>query len=601
MVPIEFNGCFGWFHPGTADYGVVLCGPEGHEELCVHHIWLNFAEELAAAGFPTLRFDYFGTGDSTGDDEDPGWVGAWSESVAAAVNWMKDQAGIKTVALVGLRLGATLAVAVANELRNIDRLVLLAPVLSGTAYVRELRLRMEFDREREAWPWPERENRENRENREKNVWRGGLDPEEGIESVGFVYTAKSLADLKKMTLLDVTGPPAPRILMLKRGLSLEDRVANQYRQLGAVVSEEKFLGYTALMQPPYLVKYPHAAFEYVISWLKEALPYRKTVNGTFPPPVQIKLPDCVEEPVFFGNHSSLFGVICRPTSVRLDAPVLLFLTTWWNPHVGSGRMWVTMARDFARLGYPSLRFDVAGVGDSLSKQNSPSDSMRLENAIGDVRAAMDCLQSKGHRRFVLIGLCWGATLALAVSLKDDRVSNQVLINLPSTLDGLHTLRRYLSLARNPNYWWHILRGEIGVSFIFKRLSSVADRLRRAYRRGEGLPGIMALLQRVNMLLVFCAEEPGLQDFQQLKSIEKYTNVQIEIFENADHSFYQRSARHRLTALIADYLANSMSLRHKANKEMKSIGLPPVANYVTDSEQVKRLIQHGASSVARPGQ
>ncbi len=41
-------------------------------------------EELAAAGFVALRFDYDGTGDSAGLQEDAGRVPAWLASIEAA-------------------------------------------------------------------------------------------------------------------------------------------------------------------------------------------------------------------------------------------------------------------------------------------------------------------------------------------------------------------------------------------------------------------------------------------------------------------------------------------------------------------------------------
>src|SRR5271168_1578528 len=68
-VPIVFGGCFGWYHPGRGDLGVVLCGPHGYEDLCVHRHWRGLAQDLSRHGLPTLRFDYPGTGDSAEDDE----------------------------------------------------------------------------------------------------------------------------------------------------------------------------------------------------------------------------------------------------------------------------------------------------------------------------------------------------------------------------------------------------------------------------------------------------------------------------------------------------------------------------------------------------
>ena len=59
---------FGWLHrslsDSNADIGVVLCQPFGYEAICAHRGMRAFAEAIAAAGMPALRFDYLGTGDS---------------------------------------------------------------------------------------------------------------------------------------------------------------------------------------------------------------------------------------------------------------------------------------------------------------------------------------------------------------------------------------------------------------------------------------------------------------------------------------------------------------------------------------------------------
>src|SRR5579862_9011930 len=75
--PMIFAGCLGWYHPGSAQLGVVLCSPHGYEELCVHRHWREFAQKLSEHDLPTLRFDYSGTGDSADDDETPDRVRAW--------------------------------------------------------------------------------------------------------------------------------------------------------------------------------------------------------------------------------------------------------------------------------------------------------------------------------------------------------------------------------------------------------------------------------------------------------------------------------------------------------------------------------------------
>lgn len=85
-----------------------------------------------------LRFDYFGTGDSGGDGSDASLRG-WESDIDTAIDELKDIAGVGRVALVGLRLGATLAARVAERRnREVSALVLWDPIVSGQAYVEEL-------------------------------------------------------------------------------------------------------------------------------------------------------------------------------------------------------------------------------------------------------------------------------------------------------------------------------------------------------------------------------------------------------------------------------------------------------------------------------
>ena len=69
-------------------------------------------EQLAAQGWHVLRFDYFGTGDSAGEFDEADLTG-WEADIEQALDELLDMAGARKVALVGLRLGATLAARVA--------------------------------------------------------------------------------------------------------------------------------------------------------------------------------------------------------------------------------------------------------------------------------------------------------------------------------------------------------------------------------------------------------------------------------------------------------------------------------------------------------
>lgn len=118
------------------DHGVLLCPPIGHEYVRCHWALRQIAAALAKAGFATLRFDWFGVGDSAGDLAD-GTVERWLSDVELAVEELKDTTGIRTVSLLGVRFGAALAALAAKTVRP-ARLVLWDPITSGESYVAQL-------------------------------------------------------------------------------------------------------------------------------------------------------------------------------------------------------------------------------------------------------------------------------------------------------------------------------------------------------------------------------------------------------------------------------------------------------------------------------
>ena len=118
---------------------VVLCPPVGYDAMLTHRTYRHLAERLGALGFHVLRFDYHGTGDSAGWQDEPGRVVAWLASIDAAIDELSARTGIGQVTLFGVRTGALLAAASAARRRDVATLVLWAPGSNGRAYVREFR------------------------------------------------------------------------------------------------------------------------------------------------------------------------------------------------------------------------------------------------------------------------------------------------------------------------------------------------------------------------------------------------------------------------------------------------------------------------------
>jgi pimeloyl-ACP methyl ester carboxylesterase len=107
--------------------GFVLCNAFANETECFRVHFVHFARALAKKGWPALRFDYLGYGDSEGEfgDATPATM---ERDIEVAIDALVKKAGVSRVALVGLRLGATLAARVAERRPEVDRLVLWEPL-----------------------------------------------------------------------------------------------------------------------------------------------------------------------------------------------------------------------------------------------------------------------------------------------------------------------------------------------------------------------------------------------------------------------------------------------------------------------------------------
>lgn len=146
MLPLFFGSAerrlFGVYEPaqrrGDVARAVLLCNSWGTEYLNAHRSLRVLAQRLGAAGFDTLRFDYFGEGDSGGETTEADLEG-WKQDIATAVAELKAMSSAGRVVILGLRLGASLAAEVAPALAcDIDRLILWDPIVNGADYLSEL-------------------------------------------------------------------------------------------------------------------------------------------------------------------------------------------------------------------------------------------------------------------------------------------------------------------------------------------------------------------------------------------------------------------------------------------------------------------------------
>ncbi|WJH41544.1 hypothetical protein N7E02_14465 [Aliirhizobium terrae] len=350
--PLAFSDTIGLFMPaGAAEaparLAVLFASPWGLEELSMRKLWRVTAEKLAGHGIPSLRFDYPGTGDALDPQDGDNGLATWVESLVGAAEKLKVLSGCGRIAIIAEGLGCVIAAKAAASIEGVEAMAFLAPVVSGRMHLRELAL----------WSSVVDDNL-------------GLAPHQRSQSgvsIGSLIMPTGVADeLRRINLMTLDVPPASRILVASRPERPSDgEFAARLGAIGADVSECGFNGYQALVANPTTSVLPLALVEEVVTWISAlpvaphpAVPMEAAEVG------QLTGRGFVETPVRFGGSDHLVGILCEPSEERQNGTAVLFLTSAYDRHSGWGRSTVGMARQLARSGIVSLRFDTAGVADS---------------------------------------------------------------------------------------------------------------------------------------------------------------------------------------------------------------------------------------------
>ena len=133
---------FGLFEPaapGEASRAAVLFfNPFAHEAIHAHRLYRVLAQRLTRAGYDTMRFDYYGSGDSAGEDVEAALAG-WAADGVSAHEELATRTNATRVVWFGARLGAAVAAQASYRVaRPPERLVLWDPIVDGSAYLAEL-------------------------------------------------------------------------------------------------------------------------------------------------------------------------------------------------------------------------------------------------------------------------------------------------------------------------------------------------------------------------------------------------------------------------------------------------------------------------------
>jgi alpha-beta hydrolase superfamily lysophospholipase len=565
---------FGWLHradgANVRHIGVVLCAPSGYEAICTHRSYRRFAESAATRGFPALRFDYDGTGDSSGGSVDGDRVAQWLRSIGAAIDALKAATGVEKVCLFGVRVGASLAAVAAQGRADVHAMIAFAPVIKVNSYLREIRA-LSLARTQNPPPSDLK-----------------VDPELQ-EAAGFTTTAETRTALSAIDLNKLDTAPAADVLVLERDdLKVDDAWPKKLASQGAAVEQRILAGYVDMMRDAHASKVPEEAISNALDWLdaRTGVAVGRAVGadtGSATAQVVENGTPLRESAAFLDAERILFGIVSEPAAPAPARDVVVLLNSGTIHHIGPSRLYVTIARSCAARGIPAIRVDLSGVGDSGlragEKENSPyADSARI-----DVRQAVE-FASKRYpgARVHLIGLCSGAYHGFKAAVAGLSLRSIVVVN-PLTFfwkPGMSLeyadfqitseTNRYARSSRSLSSWLKLLRGQVNVraaALVFwKRLQVRARHSMRELARLAGvklqddlateLQGIAR--KRIEIYFVFSDSDPGHsmlleQGGRIVGKLVRSEKMRISIVQGADHTFTSHWNRDQLLALLAAHL------------------------------------------------
>lgn len=278
---------------------------------------------------------------------------------------------------------------------------------------------------------------------------------------------------------------------------------------------------------------------------------------------------CTERTFTFScSGEALLAILAEPEASGQTG--VLIVVGGPQYRVGSHRQFVLLSRALADAGFPVLRFDSRGMGDSTGVFGG------FEQIDEDIAAAIDvffenCPQVE---RIVVWGLCDAASASLLYwdATHDERVCGLVLLNpwvrSEATLAKTHIKHYYGQRLLQADFWRKMLTGKLGFSSSLKGFISSVLNARQQGKKvvdGKKLPFQEKMargLERFSgpALFVLSGNDFTAKEFLgALKTeplwnaIQQRSHVEMVHVDDADHTFSSAVWRNAVATSVTDWL------------------------------------------------
>ena len=268
-----------------------------------------------------------------------------------------------------------------------------------------------------------------------------------------------------------------------------------------------------------------------------------------------------------GDGFSMLGIVSLPpTGKPVQNTGVVIVVGGAQYRAGSHRQFVQLARFLAEGGFPVLRFDLPGMGDS------PGDLPSFEDTTPHIATAINGFQQQhpGVERVVLWGLCDGATASLLYvdATHDARIAGLALLN-PWVRSEVSLARArvkyyYWQRLREPEFWWKLIRGGVG----WRALRGLAGNVKKM---GQSSPQAVSFQDRMAqgwlaftspILLMLSERDLTAQEFVEHAEVtsawagwSKNVSLNTHTLPQADHTCSTPSSTRLVECHVLQWLEN----------------------------------------------
>ena len=305
------------------------------------------------------------------------------------------------------------------------------------------------------------------------------------------------------------------------------------------------------------------------------------------------------EAVTFRNERglTLFGTLHTPPAPRLDVPAVILMSPGVKMRVGPGRLYLPLTDLLTSRGHTVLRFDFYGLGDSEGDLPETQladvyNHIEVGRYASDAATALEWMRrERGHRRFIVGGLCGGAITALYAAQRDPGVVALLSIGMTVTLASdavrpaayfttaelTNRWHGYVRRLLRPRSWWRFLtlQSEFGVIWRSMLVGSGSAKRPAGIPEGSALTpeqlgninpmfpdAFFAFLERGGRTLMLFSEKDRLYAEYQEKFVALHqtrlrrhaTQVTVYLVPGANHVLSQREWQQEMLSVTDRWLA-----------------------------------------------